>query len=184
MKTFGSNLKRKWYFSEMFCTQLCFDIYIYILCCKIIRSQIDFKLKVRTEFLMYGENTNTIAIPIYRVQGRSQDFSEGVSQEPRQQRRRRVVCHACAHTSSTLILASFPGLLPPLKLLCTMRKRNLTIARRVRSGDFGTKLRKSSALCSYHARLILSTTLLQARSVVSRTRHTANRSCAPSSSTL
>ena len=66
MKTFGSNLKRKWYFSEIFFTQLCFDIYI--LCCKIIRSQIDFKLKVRTEFsLMYGENTNTIAIPIYRV---------------------------------------------------------------------------------------------------------------------
>ena len=43
--TVSSNLK-KWYFSEIFCTQFCFDI-IY---CKVIRSRIDLKLKVRTEF--------------------------------------------------------------------------------------------------------------------------------------
>ena len=38
-----------------------------MLCCKIIKSQNNLKLKVKTEFQMYGENTNTMAIPIYRV---------------------------------------------------------------------------------------------------------------------
>ena len=37
-----------------------------LLCCKVIRSRNDLKLKVRN-FLMYEENTNTIAIPIYTV---------------------------------------------------------------------------------------------------------------------
>ena len=35
------------------------------LCWKIMKSEIDLKLKA--SFLMYGENTKTIAIPIYRV---------------------------------------------------------------------------------------------------------------------
>ena len=44
---FSSNMNRKWYFSEIFHTQFCFDIF---LCCKVIKSRIDLKLKVRTEF--------------------------------------------------------------------------------------------------------------------------------------
>ena len=41
---FSSNMKRKWYFSEIFNTQF------FLLCCKVIRSRIDLKLKVKTEF--------------------------------------------------------------------------------------------------------------------------------------
>ena len=46
--------------------------------------------------------------PVVHRQGRSQDFSEGGSQEPRQQRRRRGVCDARAHTGS-IYADSFSG---------------------------------------------------------------------------
>ena len=49
---FWYNFGQKWYFSERFGTQLSFDM-----CCELYMY-----------FEMYGENTNTIAIPIYRVQ--------------------------------------------------------------------------------------------------------------------
>ena len=113
------------------------------------------------------------------MQERSQDFSEGGSQEPRQRRRGRVVCDALAHTSRTQILASFPG---PHCEQC---------ARRGRRGDLGTKLRQctESSQLTFDRIMLASRmpnaehhsySLLQAR----RTRHTANRSLgAPSSST-
>ena len=48
---FSSTMKRKWYFSEIFHTQFCFDMFY------TVRS-------LKVNFLMYGENTNTIAIQI------------------------------------------------------------------------------------------------------------------------
>ena len=51
------NMKKKWYyFIHSF-----FDMFYAV---KSSEVKIPLKLKVRTEFLMYGENINTIAIPI------------------------------------------------------------------------------------------------------------------------
>ena len=53
-------MKRKWYFSEIFHTQYCFDM-----CYAVKSSEVDLKLKTKTEFPnVLGE---TIAIPIYTV---------------------------------------------------------------------------------------------------------------------
>ena len=56
---FSSNLKRKWYFSEIVHTQFCFDMFYAVKSSKV-------ELKVRTEFInvWHGENTNTLPIPI------------------------------------------------------------------------------------------------------------------------
>ena len=128
------------------------------------------------------------------VQGRSQDFSEGLSQEPRQQRRRRGVWRV--HASSTQMLASFPGARPTVRNAQAQFNAEEHCARRGRRGGLGTKPRKcteSSQLTFDRIMLVPRTpnaehhsySLLQARSVASRTRHTANRSLgALSSSTL
>ena len=83
-------------------------------------------VSLRRLYKVYLPGNHVLASVKDPYQGRSQDFSGGVSQELLQQRRRRGVCDARAHTSSTLMLASFPGLLPPL---CAMHKPNLSIAR-------------------------------------------------------
>ena len=51
---FYYNFAQNWYFSERFGTQLIFDMYC------TVNKEIESKK-------MYGENTNTMAIPIYRV---------------------------------------------------------------------------------------------------------------------
>ena len=83
-------------------------------------------------------------------QGRSQDFSEVVSQDPRRQLKAwlRGLCDARAHVSSTQMLASFPipGLLPP-ELHCAqcaseiliMQRRKFRIAREGRSRNEATQ---------------------------------------------
>ena len=51
---FSSNMKRKWYFSETFHTQFCFDIFYALNL--VIRSRLDLRLKVRIEiFNVWGE---------------------------------------------------------------------------------------------------------------------------------
>ena len=102
-------------------------------------------------------------------QGRSQDFSGGVSQEPQQQWHRRGVCDARAHTSSTLMLASLPW---PRPSPSTSRNAQAQFKHCARRGDFGTKLRKSSQLTFDCIMLVprMSTTLLQALHHASDTR--------------
>ena len=110
--------------------------------------------------------TNSHQTYVWRARlGRSQDFSEGVSQEHRQQKRRPGVCDAPAHTSSTQMLGSLPGLLPRPPL-CAMRKRILMQKSIARAGGGDESLERK---CTESSQLTFDRIMLVPRLMLSAT---------------